>query len=437
MIFLEIALLLVLIIANGFFSGSEIAIVSARRGRLEQQAEHGNQAAKQALDLAENPDRFLATVQVGINLIATLAGAFGAARLSEPVSAWLKMIPPIAPYAEPIAFVLLVLLITYFTLVLGELVPKRIGLRYAERVATFAAPFMVWLAKFARPIIALLTFSVNVVLRALGQTGGGETPVTEEDILHLTREGTSVGTVESGEAQLIQRVFRFSDRLVRDVMTPRTNIVAADISMSLPEVLDMFDTSGYSRLPVYDGELDNVAGVLYAKDLLRARNQPDFKIQSLLHPPTFVLPHQHVNDILSTFRQKGTHLGLVVDEYGQIDGLVTLEDVLEELVGEIRDEFDVAEDVGDGTLVRRPDGSWLADGILHFDAAAERLGIPLPPASEASQYTTLAGFMLHQLQRIPRTGDAVEVDGFRLEVVDMDGRRIDKVLIHPPARDGI
>src|SRR5689334_1892959 len=196
MIFLEIALLFVLIVANGFFSGSEIAIVSARRGRLEQQAEHGNQAAKQALDLAENPDRFLATVQVGINLIATLAGAFGAARLSEPVAAWLQSIPFLAPYAEPIAFAVLVLLITYFTLVLGELVPKRIGLKYAERVATFAAPFMVWLARFARPIIAVLTFSVSVVLRALGQSGAHETPVTEEDILHLTREGTSVGTVE-------------------------------------------------------------------------------------------------------------------------------------------------------------------------------------------------------------------------------------------------
>ncbi|HEV8192309.1 MAG TPA: hemolysin family protein [Ktedonobacterales bacterium] len=430
---LEIAILLILILANGFFSGSEIAIVSARRGRLEQQAEHGNQAAKQALDLAENPDRFLATVQVGINLIATLAGAFGAAQLSEPAASLLSRFSLIAPYARTISFAVLVLLITYFTLVLGELVPKRIGLRYAERVAIFAAPFMVWLAKLARPIIAVLTLSVNVVLRALGQSGNSETPVTEEDILHLTREGTSVGTVESDEAQLIQRVFRFSDRLVRDVMTPRTNIVAADIHMPLDEILDLFDSSGYSRLPIYNGELDNVVGILYAKDLLRARNQPNVDIQKLLHPPTFVLPHQHVNDILSTFRQKGTHLGLVVDEYGQIDGLVTLEDVLEELVGEIRDEFDVAEDVGDGTLVRRPDGSWLADGILHFDAVAERLGIPPPPPSEASQYTTLAGFMLQRLQRIPRTGDTVEVDGFRLEVVDMDGRRIDKVLIRPPS----
>ncbi len=432
MIVLEIAILFVLIIANGFFSGSEIAIVSARRGRLEQQAQQGSQAAKQALDLAENPDRFLATVQVGINLIATLAGAFGAARLSEPLAAWLSTLPVIAPYAGTIAFAVLVLLITYFTLVLGELVPKRIGLRYAERVATFAAPFMVWLAKAARPIIAVLTFSVGLVLRALGQNRAEEAPVTEEDILHLTREGTSVGTVESEEAQLIQRVFRFSDRLVRDVMTPRTSIVAADIHMPLDEILEMFDSSGYSRLPVYDGDLDNIAGVLYAKDLLRVRSQANVDVRKLLHPPTFVLPHQHVNDILTTFRQQGTHLGLVVDEYGQIDGLVTLEDVLEELVGEIRDEFDVAEDVGEGTLVRRPDGSWLADGILHFDAVAERLGIPPAPASEASDYTTLAGFMLQRLQRIPRTGDTVEVEGFRLEVVDMDGRRIDKVLIRPP-----
>jgi putative hemolysin len=432
MIILEIAIVLILIVANGFFSGSEIAIVSARRGRLEQRAEQGSQAAKQALGLAENPDRFLATVQVGITLIGTLAGAFGGAQLSAPLAQWLSAAPLIEPYAETIAFTVIVVLITYFSLVLGELVPKRLGLKYAERVASFAAPAMVRLAKLARPIIAVLTFSVNIVLRALGQAGPTEESVIEEDILHLTREGTSVGTVESDEAQLIQRVFRFSDRLVRDVMTPRTSIVAIDVGMPLDEILDMFNTSGYSRLPVYEASLDNVVGVLYAKDLLRTQ-QDNVDIRRLLHPPTFVLPHQHVNDILTTFRQKGTHLGLVVDEYGQIDGLVTLEDVLEELVGEIRDEFDVAEDVGDGTLVRRPDGSWLADGILHFDAVAERVGIPPPPPSEASQYTTLAGFMLQRLQRIPRVGDTVDEAGFRLEVVDMDGRRIDKVLIRPPS----
>lgn len=428
----EVIIILVLILANGFFAASEIAVVSSRRGRLEQAAEAGRGGAKQALDLSQRQDRFLATVQVGITLIGTFASAFGGARLSGALGQWIGQVPALNAYADEIAFTLVVVLITYVSLVLGELVPKRLALNAPERIAVLAAPVMLGLSRLAAPVIGLLTFSVNVVLRLLRQTTGTAAVVTEEDILHLTRQGATVGTVENEEVQLIQRIFRFSDRLVRNVMTPRTAIVAVELDTPLDEILDVFLESGYSRLPVYEGSLDNIVGVLYAKDFLRARRQFKGSLRQYLHPPTFVLPHQHVNDILSTFRQKGTHMGLVVDEYGQIDGLVTLEDVLEELVGEIRDEYDIAEDVDEGTIVRRTDGSFLADGILPYETVSERTGLPPEPEGR-HVYATLAGFILHHLQRIPREGDTVEIPGYTLEVVDMDGRRIDKVLIRPAA----
>jgi putative hemolysin len=394
---------------------------------LEQAARGGNGRAEQALALGYNPDRTLATVQVGISLIGTFAAAFGGARISDSLSATLESIPVLQPYAEPIALTLVVVAITYFSLVLGELVPKRLALRHAEQIAMIGAPVVTVMAMVARPLVAILTFSVNLVLRLLGQHRPVAGGVTEEDIVYMVREGTASGSVEAGEAQFIHRVFRFTDRPVRLVMTPRTEITAVDVTDSLPEVAETFLKAGYSRLPVQHGSLDNIVGILYAKDLLRAlAGKEPVEMRALLREPVFVFEHQPIDEALAEFRQKGTHIGLVLDEYGQVAGLLTLTDVLEELIGEMPEEDSVS---GDRPFVQREDGSWLVDGLEPYDTVRERLGLPEVPTEERGDYSTLAGMVLARLGRVPVVGDSVTVGHHVLEVVDMDGLRIDRVLV--------
>jgi putative hemolysin len=426
---IEIVVLLILILANGFFAASEIAVVSARHARLQQQIDAGSKSAQQALDLAENPDRFLSTVQVGITLISTLTAALGGASMSAPLARWLASFPVLAPYANTLALAIVVVLITYFSLLLGELVPKRLALQSAERFATFAAPFMTGLAKVARPIVALLSGSTNLVLNILGQNRSSRQEVTEEDIVYLTHEGTESGNVESAEEEFIRRIFHFTDRSVSSVMTPRTEVAAIEAGTPLTEVIETFMSSGYSRLPLYERSLDNVIGVLYAKDLLQARaSGEDVDLRSLARAPFFVSEYQHVDDLLAIFRRKGVHMAIVIDEYSQVIGVATLEDVLEELVGEIQDEYDVPEE---GEFVRREDGSWLVDAMVDQEQARERIGMQPLPANERGDYHTLAGMVLAHLGHIPKAGDSVTIGDFVFEVVDMDGRRIDKVLIRP------
>jgi putative hemolysin len=323
-------------------------------------------------------------------------------------------------------------------MLLGELVPKRLALLHAERIATASAPFMAGLAVVIRPAVALLTGSANLVLRLIGQHRAGEKPVTEEDIVYMVREGTVSGTVEAGEAQFINRVFRFTDRPVRLVMTPRTEITAVDVDTPLPQVAETFLQAGYSRLPVQHGSLDNIVGILYAKDLLRALAGPaPPDLRAMLREPVFVFEHQPIDEALAIFRQKGTHIGLVLDEYGQVAGLLTLTDVLEELVGEMPEEDSGHED---RPLVQREDGSWLVDGLEPYDTVRERLGLPDVPLEERGDYSTLAGMVLARLGRVPNVGDSVTVGDRVLEVVDMDGLRIDRVLVRwrdqAPERDG-
>lgn len=428
----EIIIIFVLILANGFFAASEIAIVSARRSRLQQQANAGKKGASQALDLSENPDRFLSTVQVGISLISTLAAAFGGASISGPLARWFATIPLLAPYADTLALGSVVVLITYFSLILGELAPKRIALQRAEGIATFVAPIMVALSTIARPIVAVLTFSSNIVLRLLGQKIRGTQEVTEEDIVYLTHEATTSGAVEAREEEFIERVFRFTDRSVNSIMTPRTEIVAIEVGTPLNSVIETFLQSGYSRLPLYEDSLDNVVGVLYAKDLLQAHS-PDTEVdlRKLARSPLFISEYQHVDDLLTTFRRKGIHLAVVIDEYSQVIGLVTLEDMLEELVGEIQDEYDRP---GGQAFVQREDGSWLVDAMVDQETVREKLGMQPRPNNEHADYHTLAGMILAHIGKIPTVGDKVEIDNFVFEIVDMDGRRIDKVLIREKQR---
>lgn len=429
-ILFESLLILLLIIANGFFAASEIAVVSARKGRLEQQAERGDGGARAALALLESPSRFLSTVQVGITLFGTFAAVFGGASIVRVISVWLRDFPALAPYAGALAPAIVALSISYLSLIVGELVPKRLALQNAERIAATVAPLMVWLARLASPAVMFLTFSTDVVLRLLGRHNVAETPVTEDDIMALVREGAAEGTVADAEQTVIHNVFKFSDRTVRSLMTPRTQITAIDIDTPLEEALKIAAESGYSRIPVYEGTLDHVIGILYIKDLLAFWGECESpNLRELLRPPMYVIESQRAAQAFQQLKQNRNALAIVLDEYGQVAGVITIEDMLEELVGDISDEYDEISEA----IVRRDDGSYLVDGLTPFTDLHERL--KLPPADalvREHDFETLAGFVLALLGRIPNVGDSVKWEGYSFEVVDMDGRRIDKVLIVPP-----
>ncbi len=429
----EILIILVLILANGFFAASEIAIVSARRGRLEAKAHQGNEGAKIALHLSEKPDRFLATVQVGITLIGTFSAAFGGARIADSLAVPISTIPALAPYAETLALTLVVIVITYLSLVLGELVPKRLALRSAEQFASFAAPIMNTLSWVLRPLVALLSVSVSFIVRLFGKAPEENSGVTEEDIVYMVRAGEVTGGVETAEAELIQRVFQFADMPIRAIMTPRPDITSIPSTLPLNEIATIFHDSGFTRIPVYEHSPDNIIGILNAKDLLKILiEQHPFQIKTVMRPPEFVVEGERIGIALARFRGAGTHLGLVIDEYGQVVGLVTLEDILEELVGEIRDEYDAETHEA---ILQRADGSWLVEGGEAYDKVVSVIGLPKREEDEEGDFTTLAGMIIARLNRIPSSGDIVTIPGFTLEVVDMDGRRVDKVLVTPQPKE--
>lgn len=427
-ILLEVFVILLLTLANAFFAGAEIAVVRARRNRLEEQADAGNSGARQALALANDPDRFLATVQVGMTLISTFSAAFGGARLASVLADSLREIEALAGSADALALLIVVAAITYLTLVVGELVPKRLALKSAERLAVFAAPFLTWLAKVARPFTAFLSGSVSVVLRLLRADTEETRDLTEADIVSLVREGTESGAVEQEQAEIIEQVFRLSYRPVRSIMTPRSEIVALSVEASLEEAAAVLYETRFSRVPVFDGQLDNVLGVLNAKDLVRfaGKSMSEFSLREMLLSAQFVPESARSDDVLEMLRATGTHIALVIDEYGAITGLVTMEDVLEELVGDIRDEYDRAEEPD---VVQREDGSWLVDGGLSVEDLVERIGNDALQHELGTDFTTVGGLVLASLNRIPDVGDKVLVGRSTLEVVDMDGRRVDKVLV--------
>jgi putative hemolysin len=422
----ELLIILVLTLANGFFSGSEIAIVSARKSRLEAKAKEGSGAARQALNLQANPDRFLATVQVGISLIGTFSAAFGGARIADVVADALR--PAMGGSADTVALLAVVLFITYLSLVLGELVPKRLALQGAERWAMIAAPIMRTVQLIARPIVFILTTTVNVIIRLLRADRPADDSVTGEDIVFLAQEGAQSGTVEAGEAFFIQRAFEFTDRPIKSVMTPRTEMTAVDADAPLKDVVQKILHSHYTRIPVYEDNADHIIGTVHVKDVLGAalKANPVKTVRSLVRR-TAVLPETaHIDEALQKFRVDGIHMAVIIDEYGQTAGIVTMEDLLEELVGEIRDEHDRGES---NPYVKRDDGSWLVNGLEAYDRVVKRVGLPPPTEEEEGDFTTLAGMIVARLGRIAEEGDKVIAGDFEVEVIDMDGRRIDKVLV--------
>ena len=427
----EILLILLLIILNGIFSMSEMAVVSARKVRLQQLANQGNTKARKALKLADSPNQFLSTVQIGITLIGTLAGAFGGATLAEKLAIQLRLMPFLAANADAIALFIVVLIITYLSLVVGELVPKRLALNSPESIAAGVASPMGFLAKMAAPVVYLLSYSTDLVLRLLGIGPTSEPTVTEEEIKILIEQGTEAGTFEEAEQDMLNRVFRLGDRRVSAMMTPRPDIVWLDLEDSAETNRQTITNNPHAQFPVCQDELDNVLGIVHVNDLLSRcfANQP-FDLTTPLRRPLYVPESTPGLKILEIFKQSGTHIALVVDEYGVIQGLVTLNDILEEIVGDIP----TVEQLEEPPIVQREDGSWLLDGMLPVEELFELFDIRELAKEQRSSYHTVGGFVVTQLGHIPTAADHFEWRNLRFEVMDMDGNRVDKVLVIPLRR---
>jgi len=422
----DVLIILALILANGFFSGAEMAIVASRRGRLRQLAEKGDRRAAAALELASSPDRFLPTVQIGITLVGTLAAAYGGDRLVDQFAGWIATHAPepIAGAAETVALVTFVMVLSFVTLLLGELVPKRLALRQAETMARLAAPVMQLVAVVARPLVWGMSTATSAVLFLLGAHKPAGPSVSVDDIEHLLETGRAEGVLEAVEQAVAAEALRLGDRAVRDIMRPRIDLDALDVETPAEEILGAVAMAGHSRLPVYEGSLDHILGYVWLKDVLRNSWMGwPIELRKMMHRALFVPETMPLDRLLELFQKERNQLAIVLDEYGGTEGLVTLEDVLEELVGEIHDEHRREEHA----FVQRPDGSWLVDGGAAVDDLVDRLGLEAAPSQR--DYSTISGLVLAELERIPAAGDTVSWHGLVIEVVDMDGRRIDKLLV--------
>jgi putative hemolysin len=425
-IWLELALIAIAMLANGYFAGSEIAVVSSRVGRLIALREAGWPGAASALRLKEAPDAFLATIQIAITSVGTLASAVGGAAAVEALTPALATLPiPGAPrWAGPASLALVVLVITYGSLVVGELVPKALALRNPERFACFVARPVELLSRLSGRLVRFLSVSTNLVLRILGQgsTGGEQMPVSEEDVKYLLKEGAARGVFEHEEAALVHSVFEFTDTQVREIMIPRPGILGLEATTPPGSVLARVAELGKSRFPVYRDSIEHTIGVVTLKDLVRGLARAEtLDLARLARPPLFVPETLLISHLLRQFRQVRQEFAMVVDEYGSIAGLVTLEDVVAEIVGPLPGESDATSEVG---VSRFPDGSLLLDGMLSVEDARERFGLPVP---ESIEYQTVAGFILHRLAAIPAPGTCVDLSGWRLTVVEMEGPRIAKI----------
>ena len=425
-IFVDILIIFLLILINGFFAMSEIALVSSRKVRLEQRAEDGDRGAASALELSKSANRLLSSVQIGITLVSMFTGALGGATLADQLSKSFVKIPWLAPYAGAAALVVVVLLTTYFSLVIGELIPKRLGMNNPEKIASRVAGVMTFISKVSAPIIHLLTISTDFGLRILGATPNQDPPISEEEIKGLMEEGTQVGVFEETEQDMIEGVFRLNDRLINAIMTPRTEIEWLDLEDTSQILLDEVMHSSHSRFPVADGSLDEVVGILNAKDLLEQHlsNQP-FDLLALVQKPLFVPENTPASRVLELVRQSGLHEALIIDEYGGLLGLVTLFDVLEAIVGELPAHDEPSEP----EVVRREDGSYLLDGMLPIDELKDLFDLDELPEEEKIGFQTLGGFIMNQMGQIPTSGQKFQYLNLTFEVMDMDGRRVDKVLV--------
>jgi putative hemolysin len=426
----ELAIIVLLIILNGFFALSEMAIIASSKIRLKNMADDGNRRARIALGLAEQPDTFLSTVQIGISLIGIFTGAYGGATLADRLRTHFAANPVLEPYSGVLGIVLVVVPLTFASLLFGELLPKRLAVGNPERLASATAPFMRTMLRITQPVVYLLAAFTNVVIRSVGAHRAREPRITEEDIRGLIGEGARAGVLEDAERDMFERIFRLGDRQVGALMTHRTMIDWLDLEDDDEHNLQKMKDSPHSRFPVAQGGLENTLGVVKAKEVLKAwsDNKP-LDLRAQIRRPLFVPETMRAMKLLDLFRSSGLHMALIVDEYGDLQGIVTLYDVLEAIVGDIRDIPVPGAEQEEPSAVRRDDGSWLLDAMLPLDEVGAILELRQPMADEDTMFQTLAGFVLKNLDRIPSMADSFEWGGYRFEVVDMDGRRIDRVMV--------
>jgi magnesium and cobalt exporter, CNNM family len=416
----EIIIILAIILVNALFVLSEMSVASSRKARLQQHINQGDRRAETVLHLIEKPNLFLATVQIGITLVGVFVGAVGGARLAAPLSSLLASVPALAPYAPALALAIVVISITFVSMVLGELVPKRIALHNPERIAALLAGPMILISRLFKPFVWILGKITDFILKLLGIQPGTEPPVTEEEIQLLIDQGTQAGVFEEAEHDMVEGVFSLADQRLYSLMTPRPDIVWLDISDSVEEIRQKLAENNFSRFPVRQGSLDAIVGIVKARDLLvQSLNNEPIILKNLLKPAFFVPETMFASRALEVLKEKGTDMLLVIDEFGALQGLLTITDILEEIVGEM--------EIEEPQATQRQDGSWLLDGMLEVDEFKEIFHLPLLPHED--EYETLSGFVMVSLGRVPQPADRFEWHGLNFEVMDMDGRRVDKVLV--------
>ncbi len=427
MLWLQFAFILLLILLNGFFALAEMAVVSARRVRLQRAAELDRAGAKIALELKRDPGRFLSTVQIGITVIGVFASALGGATFSDALAEYLGPLG-LGTKAGPVSLALVVAVISYLTLILGELVPKRVALNRPEVIAGRLAPMLALMTRLAAPLVWFLSASSNLVLRFLPRAPSESAAVTEEEITIMLREAQAAGNVHAAETAIVQMALRLGDRRVNAVMTPRTQLEWLDLQDDPEESRRKVRDSDYSRFPVFDGGPQQVAGIVQVKDILTAElNGQTFDLKPLVRPAMFIPETATALRALEMFRKSGEPMELVVDEFGDLQGAVTLTDILQSLVGDIAEPGEPSSP----SIERRPDGSFIVDGMTPLDQVRDLLNVVTGDEADSGDYHTLGGFVMARLHRIPAVGSRIEVGGVQYEVIGMDGRRVDRVLITP------
>ncbi|MDO8577211.1 MAG: hemolysin family protein [Candidatus Daviesbacteria bacterium] len=424
---MEIIVILLLILLNGIFAMVEIAVISARKSRLQHLANEGSKNAQAVLELKDSPNRFLSTVQIGITLIGILAGAFGGATIAENLASYFETIPSIAPYSEAIGIAIVVAAITYLSLIIGELVPKRLGLSNPEFIASAAAQPMRVLSKISAPLVYLLCLSTDFILKVF-QIKPKEESVSVEEIRMLIREGARVGVFEAAEKDIVERTLQLGDKKVNTLMTPRKEVVWLDIDSSFKALRNKIAKNSHSHFPVCRDTLDKVLGVVRTEDILaNFLIEEKIDLKKFLHKPLFIPETTDGLKVLELFKKSGIHMALVVDEYGNVQGVISMTDILEAIVGDIPN----IDELGEQEIMKRDDGSFLVDGLVPIDEFKEHFHINRLPGEKSGNYHTVGGFVMYKLGHIPLLGDSFEIDLLRFEVLDMDGNRVDKILIIP------
>jgi putative hemolysin len=422
---LEVIIIFVLILLNGLFAMSEIAIVASRKSKLMNLAQNGNKGAKTALQLLDNPEDFLSSVQIGITLVGIIAGAYGGTALAEDLMPYIKSFGILEKYSSEIAFVLVVGSITYFSLIIGELVPKTIAFNNPERIASLTAPIMRMLTIFTKPVIGVLSVSTKIVLKLFLIKPRNETTITEEELKYLIEQGTQQGTFEKYESEIFKSIFRFSDRNAGSIMTPRKDVIFIDKNSSLEQIIDIMD-KGHKRIyPVCDNSLDDLWGIVDSAEYLKENIKSNsVNVNEMLYDPIFIPETLRATKIIEKFRYAKKHFAVVINEHGTLIGVITLHDIIENILGDLPE----IEDAGSQPKIfERNDNSWLIDGIIMVDELNDKLNINIKMLDAG--FVTLGGFVMEKIGRVPATGEYFEYNGYSFEVVDMDDKRVDKVLV--------